>query len=159
DALAALSARLETRAKDESTRLRESTRSALDSALHEFNERSKRELAAIDDAKERAVAEKAHDQARRRLRALAREKQDAIAPKGDVAPRRPFTVERGAKVRIVSLDREGEIVRVRGERLEVRMGSATFTVARSDVEAAGDAEAAAKTGKPERSSKLAALAA
>ena len=156
EALAIARSRLEEKTKDESARLQVEARSALVQALEEFGERSKRELLTIHDAKERAAAARAQEQATRRLRTLARERQEAIAPsrKADAGP---FVPMPGARVVIVSLEREGEIVAVRGERIDVRMGSATFTVSLGDVAAAsGEAPLSAKPGKLSRLASLAA---
>jgi DNA mismatch repair protein MutS2 len=86
-----------------------------------------------------------------------REKQEAIAPSESPGERAPFAVAPGVAVRILSLDREGEIVAVRGDRIDVRMGAATFTVGRGDV-AAGAAEAPPPV-RAKKSGRLAALAA
>src|SRR4029450_4956902 len=50
----------------------------------------------------------------------------------------PAAAEPGARVRIVSLDREGEVPAIQGERVEVRMGGVTFTAARGDLAAASE---------------------
>jgi DNA mismatch repair protein MutS2 len=68
----------------------------------------------------------------------------------------PFVAAAGVPVRIVSLDREGTIVRIARDRIEVRMGSTTFTVAANDVVAAtGDTPAPPLVSKT--ASRLAAL--
>jgi DNA mismatch repair protein MutS2 len=159
DALAASRARDEAKAKDEAARLRDETKNALASALGEFKELSRRELAAIKDVKERAKTERLQLRAESRLRALARERQHAIAPADPGTPNVPLVVAAGARVRIVSLDREGEIVSVRGDRVEVRMGSATFSVARNDVEAPSAADGPTAGAPTAKRSRLADLAA
>ncbi len=149
--------RLAFRAEEQRTRHREEAGEALTTALREFRETSKKELQKIRDDRERAKVERSHVQAESRLRALAAEKRERLAP----TPKRiaaPFTIAPGARVRIVSLDREGEIVSVRGERVEVRMGAATFTVARGDL-TAPDTLDAPKPATPSKASRLAALAA
>jgi DNA mismatch repair protein MutS2 len=148
---------LAVRLKDESARAREEARVALAAALTEFKELSRRELSGIKDAKERARLERAQFQAEGRLKTSLRAKHDAIAPPVTAAGSAPFAVAPGASVRIVSLDRDGEIVSVRGDRIEVRMGSATFTVARADVAAPSGEPEAQK--KPAKLNKLAQLAA
>src|SRR4029077_20184429 len=93
-----------------------------------------------------------------RLRALVREKQEAIAPPSGTRASLPPSLTPGSAVRIVSLEREGEIVAVRGDKIHVRMGAATFTVARDDLAAAGE-HAPAPPARPKKSAMLAALAA
>jgi DNA mismatch repair protein MutS2 len=132
----------------EVTRRREEAKRALSRALEEFKERSDRELASVRDAKERTKVEQAQRRAAGRLRTLLSEQQRSLAPPtagGDG----PLVIERGAKVHILSLDREGEIVAVRGDRIDVRMGSTTFTVARVDLAsgAAGTPQAPAVSKK------------
>ena len=132
-------------------------KSALAEALSEFKELSRRELTEIRDAKERAKLERAHARSEGRLRELIREKQEAIAPSRTVGARVPFTIAPGAAVRILSLDREGAIVAVRGDRVDVRMGTSTFTVDRRDLAAAAPDAPPPERAKP--TSRLAALAA
>jgi DNA mismatch repair protein MutS2 len=110
---------------------------ALAAALHEFKELSRRELATLKDAKEKVKLERVQARAEGRLRTALRHKEQAIAPREASASTLPPVIAQGSRVYIVSLDREGEIVAVRGDKLDVRMGSTTFTVARGDVEAGG----------------------
>lgn len=149
--------RLETRLAAETLRIREQAGRALQDALAEFKELSKRELAAITSPKEKAAAERGHAKVERRLRVLAQERRDAIAPPAGGALTAPLSVVPGATVRIMSLEREGQIVSVRGDRIEVRMGSATFSVARNDLATASGEPAPAVKSKA--SSRLAMLAA
>jgi len=140
--------------RDESARRRDDVKSALAEALLQFKEQSRRELNSIRDAKERAKLERSHTRAEGRLRELMRERQEAIAPSATPGSHVPFAITPGAAVRILSLDREGEIVGVRGDKIDVRMGAATFTVERRDV-AAGGGEAPS----PARAKKIGRLAA
>jgi len=144
--------------RDETARRRDEVKGALAEALAEFKDQSRRELEAIRDTKERARLERAEVRAEGRLRASLREKQEAIAPPGLAESRVPFAVAPGATVRILSLDREGQIVAVRGDRIDVRMGTATFTVVRRDV-AVGGGEVPPPAVRPKTSTLLAALAA
>jgi len=149
--------RLTAAAADETEKRRDEVSRSLAGALARFEDEARREIAAIKDVKERAKVERAQAKAQGRLRTLARERQSEIAPKGPAGAPVPFTVAPGVAVRILSLDREGTIVGVRGERIEVRMGAATFTVARGDVQAAsGEPPPAAR---PSKMGRLAALAA
>jgi len=156
--LAGERARLASVAAEETARRRDEVARSLTSALADFEGEAKRELAAIRDVKERAKVERAQAQSLGRLKSLAREKQGAIAPTGPAGAPVPFTVAPGVEVRILSLDREGTIVGVRGERIEVRMGAATFTVARGDV-AAASGEPPTRAERPKKLGRLAALAA
>jgi DNA mismatch repair protein MutS2 len=137
EALESARAELTAKSLDETARRRDEVRRSLAEALVEFQEQSRRELGAIRETKERAKVEREQVRAEGRLRASLREKQEAIAPSGSPGLRVPFVVAPGARVRILSLDRQGEIVAVRGDRIDVRMGTATFTVARRDVAAGG----------------------
>jgi DNA mismatch repair protein MutS2 len=130
--------RLEAEARADADRRREATARALDAALREFRQQTRHELAGIQDARERARVERAQVKAESRLRASARRAQEAITP-SPPAPARPFDVVPGARARIVSLDREGEILAVRGDKVDVRMGAATFSVRRADLTAPGAA--------------------
>ncbi len=120
---------------DETVRRRDEAKRALAEALQEFRELSRRELLTLKDAKERAKLARAQVRAEGRLRSSLRDKEQAVAPRDASGSRLPPLIAKGSRVHIVSLDREGEIVAVRGDKLDVRMGSTTFTVARGDVEA------------------------
>jgi DNA mismatch repair protein MutS2 len=157
-ALAEDRARLEASSRDDAAKRREENVRSLEGAMREFREQSRRELAAIQDAKERAKVERAQVRAEARLRGTLRAQQESLAPRPRAAGNVPFAPAPGAAVRIVSLDREGEVVSVRGDRVDVRMGTATFTVARTDVVAGGGGPPAAAP-KPSKASRLAALAA
>jgi DNA mismatch repair protein MutS2 len=157
-ALADERARLDAAAREDVIRRREETARSLDGAMREFREQSRRELAAIQDAKERAKIEKTQVRAESRLRAALRTKQESLAPRPRVVSAAPFDLAPGVAVRILSLDRQGEVVSIRGDKVDVRMGTATFSVARKDVVAA-EAGPPAPAAKPSKASRLAALAA
>jgi DNA mismatch repair protein MutS2 len=157
EALASAREDLIDKQRTESARRRDEVKGALAEALSQFKELSRRELDGIRDAKERAKLERVQGRAEGRLRELVREKQAAIAPSTSERGHAPFAVAPGAAVRILSLDREGEIVAVRGDRVDVRMGAATFTVDRRDLAAAGGE--APPPAPAKKSTRLAALAA
>jgi DNA mismatch repair protein MutS2 len=158
DALEAARDELDRVLRDDAKRRREETDRAVAAALQEFRALAKRELESIQDAKERARVEREQLRAEARVRASLREQRDAIAPGDPQRKAAAFAVVPGAAVRIVSLDREGAIVAVRGDRVDVRMGSATFTVAHDDLAPPG--EPAAPAASPRKTStRLAALAA
>lgn len=142
----------------ETTRRRDEAKRALAEALHEFKELSRRELVSLKDAKEKAKLEREQFRAEGRLRSLLKDKEQAMAPREASGSRLPLVMAKGSRVHIVSLDREGEIVAVRGDKLDVRMGSTTFTVARTDVEA-GAPGGPPPAVVPKKSALLAALAA
>jgi len=148
---------LEAKQRDEAAARRDDVKSALAEALAEFKEQSRRELESIRDAKERAKLERSQVRAEGRLRELMRKKQEAIAPSASTGAGVPFAMAPGAPVRILSLERDGEIVAVRGDKIDVRMGATTFTVERRDV-AAGTREEAPPV-RAKTSGRLAALAA
>ena len=151
-------AKLEEALGDETARRRDEAKRALAEALHEFKELSRRELATLRDTKERAKLERAQVRAEGRLRSSLRDKEQAIAPRERPGSRLPLVIAPGARVHILSLDREGEIVAVRGDRVDVRMGSTTFTVARRDVEAGAEG-GPPPVVVPRKSALLASLAA
>jgi DNA mismatch repair protein MutS2 len=151
-------AKLQDALGDETARRRDEAKRALAEALHEFKELSRRELATLRDTKERAKLERAQVRAEGRLRASLRDKEQAIAARGAPGSRLPLVIAPGSRVHILSLDREGEIVAVRGDRVDVRMGSTTFTVARRDVEAGAEG-GPPPVVVPRKSALLAALAA
>jgi DNA mismatch repair protein MutS2 len=157
-ALEATRAELDRATRDDARRRRDETERLAASALAEFRSLAKRELESIQDVKERARVEREQIRAEARVRASLRQQRDALTPGEPQQALRPFVVAPGAAVRILSLDRDGEIVAVRGERIDVRMGAATFTVARDDLAPAGlDPAPAAPPRKT--SGRLAALAA
>ena len=149
---------LQAKSRDETTRRRDDAKGALAEALRQFKDQSRRELQELKDAKERTKLERVQIRAEGRLRELLRKTQDAIAPAESSGGSAPVVLAPGRSARILSLDREGEIVAVRGDRIDVRMGTTTFTVAREDV-AAGSGEPPPKTMKAKTATRLAALAA
>jgi DNA mismatch repair protein MutS2 len=158
EALEALRVEVAASSEVETDRRRTEVQRALAHALEQFRVQSRHELESIKDAKERARVERAQLRAEGRVRLSLREKQEAIAPRGTAGSRVPFVVTPGVAVRILSLGRDGVIVAVRGDRIDVRMGTATFTVARDDI-ADGGGEASSDAVRPKKNSLLARLAA
>lgn len=137
-ALSAERARLADRAAREATRSREEAGRALEGALDEFRREAGRLLEGISDAKERRRLEKERVRATSRLRALASSsaRADTARPAAKEGPgRAPLDLAPGRPVRVLSVDREGTVARVRGDRVEVRLGSVSFTVTRDDLAA------------------------
>jgi DNA mismatch repair protein MutS2 len=158
DALEKARAEFEETSGTEAVRRRDEMKRALAAALEEFKDQSRRELHAVRDAKERAKLERAQVRAEGRLRTLSTNKQEAIAPRASGGPPVPFLIAPGAKVHILSLGRDGEIVAIRGDKVEVRMGSTTFTVGRSDL-ASGSGDAPPVAAAPRKRTLLESLAA
>jgi DNA mismatch repair protein MutS2 len=123
----------------------------LDTALDELTKLGRREVAAIRDAAARARAEKRREKGETRLHAATGRGKAALRSpetEGEAAP--PASLAAGARVRVRSLGRDGEVVSVRGRSVRVRLGSATFSVDRDDLVgagAAGDAPAPAPTAR------------
>lgn len=136
-------------------RIRKEAARSLEEVLAEFRKESRRELAGIEDRKLREKLEREQARSEMRLKAgiAAKGRRVAPGPKPEPLPG-PFTIEPGAAVRIVSLDREGVVRSVRGERVEVEMGRATFSVRRDDLAPAAGVPVPAPTG---RAARLAAL--
>jgi DNA mismatch repair protein MutS2 len=129
---------LERRAEREAEHRRDEVAATLGKALKEFREKAGREVAAIRDRRERARARKAQDRAELRLAASAERAKRGIAPvREGPATDGPPKLETGARVRVRSLDREGEIAAVMGDRVQVRLGTTTFTVRADDLVSAG----------------------
>jgi DNA mismatch repair protein MutS2 len=134
-------------------RLEESTRETIErqqaeaerslaAVLDEFRKQARKEVAGIQDKKEQARVEREQLRAESRMRAALSNASRKVTPgsarsAGLLGPVEPVP---GMKVRILSLEREGEVVELRGSNAVVRMGSATFTVPRSDLGRAGEAQ-------------------
>jgi len=134
--------------RDEGKRGREAER-ALDAALDELTRLGRREVASIRDAAARARAEKKRSKGETRLHAeTARRKAEIGSPEPEVGAGPPTTLRAGTRVLVRSLRREGEIVSTRGSKVQVRLGSATFTVDRDDLAAAAAGSASPAPAVP-----------
>lgn len=145
--------RIAARAEADAERIRREAARELEEALAEFREQSSREIRAIRGKRERLRAEKDHVRSEMRLRAELSRKVGRVAPPaadGPPALSEPFEPRRGARVLVRSLDREGIVADVKGERVEVRFGSVGVAVRRSDLRPAGEAakEGARGAGSP-----------
>lgn len=131
------------RAAQGAERMRREATTALETALREFRDDARRELAAIKDKKEKARLEREQIRAESRLAADLSRKMSEVASvvAADATPAGAVVNEPtpGMRVRVHSLGREGVIEAVRGDRIEVKLGAATFTVSRSDLRAAAPA--------------------
>jgi DNA mismatch repair protein MutS2 len=140
--------RIERLERDEGKRGREAER-ALDAALDELTRLGRREVASIREAAARARAEKKRSKGETRLHAeTARKKAEIGSPESEIGAGPPATFRAGARVLVRSLGREGEIVSTRGSKVQVRMGSATFTVERDDLAAAAAGSSSPETAAP-----------
>ncbi len=140
--------RLQSKTATATERIRREAAEALEQVLREFREDGRRELQEIRDLKERARLERARARGERRIVALAEQRKTEIAATlSGKAPVVPAVDQASAGMRVVvrSLGREGEIVSSRGDRVDVRLGQAVFTVHKSDLGAAGPA-ATRRTG-------------
>lgn len=109
----------------------------LDEAVDEFRERARRELSTIEERRQREFVRRAQREAEQRVAAERSRRRDAMkrrAFREPAATTAEVLIEPGRMVRVRSLDREGEIVAVRGEHIEVRLGRVGFTVGRGDLE-------------------------
>ena len=134
--------------RDEGKRSREAER-ALDAALDELTRLGRREVASIRDVAARARAEKKRSKGETRLHAeTARRKAEIGSPEPEIGAGPPATFRAGTRVLVRSLRREGEIVSTRGSTVQVRLGSATFTVDRDDLAAAAAGSVSPETAAP-----------
>ena len=134
--------------RDEGKRSREAER-ALDAALDELIKLGRREVDSIRDVAARARAEKRRSKGESRLHAeTARRKARIVTPESDTGAGPPASFLAGTRVVVRSLRREGEIVSARGSKVQVRLGSATFTVDRDDLAAAAAGRASPEPARP-----------
>jgi DNA mismatch repair protein MutS2 len=127
----------EAQATREREALRKEAGEALEAVLREFHEKATREIRAIADRKEQARLERAQFRAEQRLKADAGRQARKLAESsktGGSEEAAPLDPRPGLRVRIRSLEREGEIVSVRGAKVEVRLGNVGLSVDRSDLE-------------------------
>jgi DNA mismatch repair protein MutS2 len=141
--------RLEEETREAIERREAEARKSLASVLEDFKKLAKKEVAGIQDKKEKARVEREQIRSESRMRRALASASDSVAPKSTRAEDSgPVVVEPGRKVRILSLDREGEVVEIKGSKVEVRMGTTTFTVARSDLGRAGETPPPKAPAKP-----------
>lgn len=127
-ALALERERFEERSRRETERLRVETARVLEGLVADFRKEAGRELAGIADRKLRAKLEKEQGKAETRLRSRVAAARPRAAPVGPPPAPRP-----GERVRVVSLERDGVVAAVRGDRVEVLLGSVGTTVRAADL--------------------------
>lgn len=108
---------------------------ALEQALKAFREQARQELASVKDERERARVAEQLGRSERRMRQVQERQKRELAPQlqGRVDWEAPAALLPGMRVYVLSLERAGELVEQRGERVEVRFGSAVFNVPFSDL--------------------------
>ncbi len=142
-ALAEQSRRLDRRSAQRVERTRREAASKLEQALTDFRREARKGLAAIVERREQRRAERdvvrlegrlGREKARHTADLVERTESDAWRPAGELGP--------GMRVRVNSLGREGQVERIRGEKIEVKLGTVVFTVKRSDLRVPVDGGAA-----------------
>lgn len=127
----------------ELARLRGSAREGIEAAVRDFRQAARSELEALRDRVERERLSRLAARAEVRLRGKFRKEAAGRLPqlrdteRPPAAEAAPGELTPGTRVRVLSFDREGEVVRVRGDRVELRLGAVSFSVSRSDVVPAG----------------------
>jgi DNA mismatch repair protein MutS2 len=110
---------------------------ALELALREFREQARQELASAREERERDRLADRLGRSERRLRQVQERHTRELAPQAAGVSRvewpLPAAPKPGMRIYVLSLEREGELVQQRGERAEVRLGSAVFNVPFSDL--------------------------
>jgi DNA mismatch repair protein MutS2 len=137
-------ARFEERSRREAEKRREEAARVLEGLVADFRREAEREIAGLTDRKLRAKLEKERIRAESRLRSKAAEAQARVAPEEVRVPTRPesFAPRAGERVRVVSLERDGVVAALRGDRVEVLLGSVGMTVRAADLAPAGGDNAA-----------------
>jgi len=126
---------LEQRFRLKLERTRREAAEGLDRALRELRELGQSELTDVRERRERARLEKRWAKAETRLGSLVAQRKAALgSPDAGGAWRAAGEPRAGMRVRVASLGQEGEIVGVRGTRVEVRLGSMTITVEPGDLQ-------------------------
>lgn len=138
-ALALEKERWEERSRREAESRRDEAARVLEGLVADFRKEAGREIAGIADRKLRAKLEKDQVRAESRLRSKVAEARARVAPEAARVPPRPesFAPKAGQRVRVVSLEREGVVSALRGDRAEVLLGSVGITVRAADLAPAG----------------------
>jgi DNA mismatch repair protein MutS2 len=137
--------RLAKRGEHDREQFQREARRTLETVVREFRERGKRELTGIRERREREKARKEQARVESRLRADAASSLSRVAgsvegPASDATGADVVDPAPGMRVLVRSLGREGEVVAVRGDKVEVRLGEVGFTVRTTDLGAVGGAK-------------------
>lgn len=137
-------ARFEERSRRDAEKRRDEAARVLEGLVADFRKEAGREIAGLADRKLRAKLEKDQVRAESRLRSKMAEARARVAPEAAHVPPRPesFAPREGQRVRVVSLEREGVVSALRGDRVEVLLGSVGITVRAADLAPAGGDESA-----------------
>jgi DNA mismatch repair protein MutS2 len=143
---------LEARAAEREERRRVDVTRALDRALQELRRTARRGLAAIEERRERRRAEHELAGLEGKLAREAARHAEEISGAAEPAGWRPAAeLAEGMVVRVSSLGREGEVQRVRGEEVEVKLGRVVFRVDRRDLRVRARGANATSPPKPRAS--------
>jgi DNA mismatch repair protein MutS2 len=132
-------------AREREQRARETQRT-LDRELARFRKQSLRELEGVRDARARTRVEKRRRKGEERLRSeAARAVRGAVGPAASETAGGPPVGELrpGMRVHVGSLGREGEVLGVRGSKVELRLGNVTLSADRNDLFGVADGAAGA----------------
>lgn len=124
----------------ELARLRGWAREEIEATVRGFRQAARSELEALRDRAEHDRLSRLASRAEARLRDELRKEaarhepnlRDGQRPTAG-AETFPGELRPGTRVRVLSLDREGEIVGVRKDRVELRLGAVSFSASRCDV--------------------------
>jgi len=143
--------RLELREEERRSRLEleQRTKRALDGALEEFRRKGRRLLNSISDRREKKKAEREVSRAEGELRSLRAAREPASRPVA-AAGSAAVELQEGMRVYVASLGRVGPIRKLRGDRIDVQLGAAVFSVGRHECQPSDEpsTEAPART-RPE----------
>jgi DNA mismatch repair protein MutS2 len=136
------SRRMKARAEHEEDRRRRHVESELQRALEEFKALAGKELAAIREKLDRKRAERDLAKLEGRLRMERRRRVEELTPSKRVGGASgridPEELREGMQVHVISLARSGKVRGIRGDRVEVLLGSTVFTVELSDLRKQAD---------------------
>jgi DNA mismatch repair protein MutS2 len=145
---------LRERAESEARRRADEAGKALERALGDFRQRAAEELAGLRQSRERVALERKRGRAEDRLAAeLARRRSEFGAEAVDHDPIEQG-IRPGMRVKVRSMGREGQVVGVRGERVEVALGQVRIEVERADLGRAVPGPRAARSRRAERIERL-----
>jgi len=160
EALARERSDLQAETRKQVERLRTRSNHAIEVALKEFRAEAGREIREIQNRKQQEKAQRRQSKAERNLQSAAERRRAGLIPElagGDPALRgRTLSVDQlrpGMEVLVRSLSRRGKIVKLRGSRVDVRLGTVSFTVQASDL-ATPDGKEDAPPRKLSRGSSL-----
>lgn len=117
--------------RQDEERRREEWRERTEKLVRSFRADADRVLNQLDDLRQRRALEKERARHERELRARYSEEQTA-APRIEPPPA-DWTPAEGEKVYVVSIGKQGIVRAIKGRRVEVKLGQATFSVPVDDL--------------------------